>query len=168
MCRHLKLTMVLVGLLWPLACGAFQSADPFTYCATVGTIDVPDALYSGPETPDAVVSGLMKAMGMPADAPAKPFARLTTWRCMNGKVYACSFGANIPCREKADTKRTPTAAMNAFCHANPASDMIPAFVTGRATVYAWRCLDGAPAIVKEVTPPDAQGFLAAFWYEIST
>ena len=105
---HFKLALVLMGLLWPLVCGASESADPFAYCATVGTIDTPDARYTGPKTPDAIVRGLMKAMGMSGDAPVEPLARLTTWRCMNGKVYACNFGANIPCLERADTKRTPS------------------------------------------------------------
>jgi hypothetical protein len=110
--------------------------------------------------------GLMKAKEMPADASNKPFARLMTWRCMNGQVYACNFGANIPCRERADTKRTPSPEMKEFCHANSTSDMIPAYITGRATVYEWRCTNGTPAIVKEVTHPDGRGFLSMYWYEI--
>jgi len=54
-----------------------------------------------------------------------------------------------------------------FCNANPTSDFIPANVTGRETIYEWRCTDGAPEIVKELFKPDAQGFLSDFWYEIS-
>ena len=104
------------------ACGATQYTDPFAYCAAVGTIDGPDERYTGPKTPEAIVRGLMKAMDLPADAPSEPLARLTTWRCMSGKVYACNFGANIPCQERADTSRAPSAAMNDFCKANPASD----------------------------------------------
>ncbi len=145
---------------------AASSADPFTYCSTVGNIDTPDARYTGPKMPDAVVKGLIKAMKMPAGAPVDEFARLTKWRCMGGKVYACNIGANIPCDEKADTNRTPTAAMNEFCTANPTSSAIPAVVTGRATVYDWKCASGKPAIAKELTQPDARGFLAMFWYEI--
>jgi hypothetical protein len=158
--------LVFIILLWS-ACGATQYTDPFAYCAAVGTVDAPDARYTGPKTPEAIVRGLMKAMDLPADAPSEPLARLTTWRCMSGKVYACNFGANIPCQEKADTSRAPSAAMNDFCKANPASDFIPVAVTGRATVYAWRCANGAPAIEKELTKPDTQGFLTMFWYEVS-
>jgi hypothetical protein len=126
MYRHLTLALMLMGLLWPPASGASESADPFAYCATVGTIDTPDARYTGPQTPDVIVRGLMKAMGISADAPVEPFVRLTTWRCMNGKVYACNFGANIPCRERADTKRTPSPEINEFCRANSTSEIIPA------------------------------------------
>lgn len=141
-------------------------SDPFAYCSAVGNVDALDARYTGSQTPDSVVRGLMKAMGMAADAPVEPFARLTKWRCMNAKVYACNLGANIPCDEKADTNRTPTAAMNDYCQANP-SAVIPAVVTGRATVYDWKCTSGKPQIVKELTQPDARGFLAMFWYQVS-
>ena len=144
-----------------------SSADPFAYCATVGTIDVPDTLWTGPKTPDAVVRGLMKAMGLPPDAPADPIAQSTFWRCMNNKVYACTVGANIPCQEKADASKTPSAAMNDFCKANPASAFIPAVVTGRATVYEWKCVNGKPEVAKELFKPDARGFIAEFWYEVA-
>jgi hypothetical protein len=40
-------------------------------------------------------------------------------------------------------------------------------VTGRATVFAWRCTDGNPEIVSQFAEPDAQGFLSDIWYEIA-
>jgi hypothetical protein len=95
------------------------------------------------------------------------FVAGTFWRCMGGKVWACFVGANLPCTTKADTSRTPAAAMVDFCKANPASDSIPAYITGRATVYSWRCTNGAPEIVKDLVQPDAQGFLSNIWYELS-
>jgi hypothetical protein len=85
---------------------------------------------------------------------------------MAGKVYACTFGANLPCGAKADTSSSPTPAMTAFCRENPGSAAIPMVVTGRATMYAWRCQGGAPAIERQFTTPDAQGFLAIIWHEI--
>ncbi len=142
-----------------------STADPFAYCATVGTVDAPDARWTGPKEPDAVVQGLRKAMGIPAGAPAGP-AGSNLWRCMNGQVYACNVGANIPCSEKADTNRTPTAEMNDFCKANTSADFIPAAVTGRATVYSWKCVNGMATVDKQLTQPDARGFLSSFWYEI--
>ena len=162
----LKMSVTLMCVLWLVACAA-PAPDPFAYCATVGTIDAPDARWTGPKTPDAIVRGLRKAMNMPANAPVDPIAPSTFWRCMSGKVYACTVGANIPCQEKADTNRTPSAAMNDFCKANPTSDFIPAYVTGRATVYDWKCANGTATINKQLTQPDARGFLAMFWYEIS-
>ncbi len=57
--------------------------------------------------------------------------------------------------------------MEDFCEANPNADVIPAVVTGRETVYEWRCTDGFPRIVKQLFAPDAQGFISNFWYEIN-
>ncbi len=144
-----------------------QFTDPFAYCAAVGTMDAPDARYTGAETPEAVVNGLRKVLETPDDVPMEPFVAGTFWRCMDGKVWACFVGANLPCTEKADTSRTPTPDMADFCAANPTSDFIPAYVTGRATVYEWRCTAGAPEIVKQLVEPDAQGFQSNIWYEIS-
>ena len=141
--------------------------DPFAYCAAVGAIDAPDGRYAGPKMPDAIAHGLKSALGMPEDAPLEPLRENATWRCMAGRVYACAFGANLPCAEKADTSRSPTSAMGAFCRENPAADAIPMVVTGRATVYAWRCADGAPAIERQITEPDARGYLANVWHEIA-
>jgi hypothetical protein len=86
---------------------------------------------------------------------------------MDGQVWVCHFGANLPCQEKADTSQVPTAEMQEFCSANPATEVIPAAVTGRATVYEWKCTDGQPAIVKQVFQSDPQGYLADFWYELA-
>src|ERR671918_1505994 len=47
--------------------------DPFAYCAAVGTIDAPDSRYTGPNVPEAVARGLMKAFSAPAAAPPEPF-----------------------------------------------------------------------------------------------
>ncbi|MBI5303794.1 MAG: hypothetical protein HY868_16785 [Chloroflexi bacterium] len=155
-----------VVILPPATPASTGIADPFAYCTTIGTVDEPDARYSGPKTPDTVVKGLMRAMKLAPDASVEQNARLTTWRCMNNQVWACSFGANIPCQEKANTSRTPSTAITDFCKTNRNASVIPAVVTGRATVYEWRCSNGAPQIVKELTKPDARGFLSMFWYQI--
>jgi hypothetical protein len=139
--------------------------DPFAYCAAVGTTDAPDARYQGPAMPEAVIRGLRRAIGAPADAPDTAFAS-SFWRCMDGKLYACTVGANLPCQTKADPSRVPTAAMRVFCVAQPEADAIPAATTGRATVYAWRCRGGAPVIERQVTQIDPRGYQANIWYEI--
>ena len=141
--------------------------DPFTYCAAVGTLDKPDGRYTGPKTPDAIVKGVRKATGAKDDAPNQPFVDGTSWRCADGKVKACFVGANLPCGEKADINKTPSAAIADYCKANPAAEVVPAVVAGRATVYEWRCKAGAPEIVKQVYKADAQGFIAEVWYEIA-
>jgi Tol biopolymer transport system component len=141
-------------------------SDPFAYCATVGTVDTPGSNYVGPQVPESVARGLQQALNAP-DTPLDVLQNGSLWRCMDGSVYACFVGANLPCEAKANTDRTPTQEEIDYCQQNPNSDFIPAVVTGRETVYEWRCLDGAPDIVKQLTQPDEQGFFSDIWYKIS-
>jgi hypothetical protein len=142
-------------------------SDPLAYCAALGTIDAPDSRYTGPKVPAVVAQGLKKAFSAPADAPLEPFMHNTFWRCMGGQVYACTVGANLPCQERADTSRRPTPGMTDFCRDNSHVEVIPAFVTGRATVYEWKCTNGVPEVVRQFAQPDARGFLSNIWYAIS-
>jgi hypothetical protein len=54
-----------------------------------------------------------------------------------------------------------------FCRENPSAEVIPAVATGRETIYTWRCREGDPEIVRTVDQPDARGFPAHIWYEIT-
>jgi hypothetical protein len=176
--KWLVLGMICAAAMALAACGPAATAtpapttattytDPFAYCAAVGTIDQPDARYSGPAVPDSVAEALRTASGAAADAPLSIFESNSHWRCMDGKVYGCFVGANIPCEDKADTSRTPTSAENEFCQSQPNADVIPAVVTGRDTVYEWRCTDDQPEIVRQVFEVDAQGYISEFWYVLS-
>jgi len=173
--RQVVLSFALLLALAGLAgCGSAAAArpepadytDPFAYCAAVGTVDAPGADYTGPQVPQSVAEGLREALNAP-DTPLDVLQNGTSWRCMEGQVYACFVGANLPCEAKAKTDRTPTPEETDFCKQNPNSDFIPAAVTGRETVYEWRCRNGAPEIVRQVFQPDAQGFLSEIWYKIS-
>jgi hypothetical protein len=165
------LIVVLLGACGAAAPQALPSSaqstydDPFAYCAAVGTVDEPNALYAGLAMPDAIVQGMIGQGIVTADAPPD-FQRSATWRCMDGAVWVCHYGANLPCREKADTSQAPTAAMQEFCTANPESEVIPAAVTGRATVHEWKCTAGQPQVVRQLFQVDPQGFLSDFWYEL--
>src|SRR5687767_895884 len=83
-------------------------SDPFAYCTALGTVDLPDSRYTGPQVPEVIARGLKKALGAPADAALEFFLNNTVWRCMDGMVYACTVGANLPRQEQADTSRKPT------------------------------------------------------------
>ncbi|MFN2241914.1 MAG: hypothetical protein ACK2U2_06480, partial [Anaerolineae bacterium] len=74
--------------------------DPFAYCAAVGTVDAPAADYVGPQVPESIAQGLQQALNAP-DTPIDVLQNGTFWRCMNGSVYACFVGANLPCEAKA-------------------------------------------------------------------
>ncbi len=141
--------------------------DPFAYCTAVGTVDAPDARYVGPPVPDAIARGLRAVTGGSPDTPLDMFVNASFWRCMDGQVYACWVGANLPCQEKANTSQTPTADMTNYCQANLTATALPGFVTGGATVYAWSCQNGAATPGQQVMQVDARGFLANIWYAIS-
>jgi hypothetical protein len=168
--RAIPLVVTLTLISFSAAPAPSQTAtltDPFAYCKAVGTIDAPDARFVGPKMPEAVAKGLMQAVQAPPDAPLDVFVNNSFWRCMNGKVYACTVGANLPCQAKANTNKTPTQAEKDFCKQRPNAEIIPAAVTGRETIYEWNCINGTPNIVKQQFRQDAGGFLANFWHEIS-
>ena len=149
-----------------VAAGQETYSDPFAYCAAVGTVDAPDARYTGEAVPAAVVLGLVRQGLVAPDAPPQIQSN-AVWRCVNGEVWACHFGANLPCQEKADISQMPTTEMTDFCKANLNADFIPAAVTGRSTVFEWRCDNGKPAVAKQVFTPDEEGFLQEFWYRLT-
>ncbi len=142
--------------------------DPFAYCAAVGTLDRPDARYTGEAVPQAIVEGYKKAAGLEdSTEPMAMFQKGTVWRCLDGQVEACNVGANLPCSEKANTDKTPTPEMNDFCKANPTSDFIPMVVTGHNSIYSWDCVQGVPQVLDQIDQVDAAGFLTSIWYPLS-
>jgi hypothetical protein len=142
-------------------------ADPFAYCAAVGTIGSPDARYTGPNIPDAIINGFKKAAGLESSTEPMDMLRQTTiWRCMDRKVYACNFGANLPCDSKANTDKTPSAGMADYCKSNPDSEVVPMSVTGHDTIYSWRCVQDTPQVLDQISQVDAAGYLSQIWYLI--
>ena len=141
--------------------------DPFAYCKAAGTIDQPDARYTGEATPETLIRGYLKAAGLDYQAEySDAYQRMTVWRCMEGKVYVCNFGANLPCQSQANTDKNPTQAMAEFCKANPGSDFIPMAVTGHETIFAWRCAGETPEVGEQMSEVDAAGFIANIWYAV--
>ena len=142
-------------------------SDPFSYCAAVGTIDTPDARYTGPQISDEIINGYKTAAGLEASTePMEMFRKTTIWRCMDNQVYACNFGANLPCSSKANIDKTPSPAMEDYCKANQDSDFIPMSVTGHDTIYSWHCVKDTPELMDQIGKVDAAGYLAQIWYPI--
>jgi hypothetical protein len=115
------------------------SADLVAHCKSVGTSDMVRPL------PDAAGS---------------------FWRCMDGLVFVCAVGANIPCQSKADVSRRNSGA-EAFCRENPNAQIVPAYATGHRTIYAWRCVAGAAVRGRPVLRLDRRGFQADFWHRLT-
>ena len=164
--------MVLVALaaLSLISCSAMSGgapktfSDPFAYCAAVGQINAPDARYTGPKMSDALFKDYLTAAKLDVNTQyPDQFKQMTVWRCMDHKVYACNFGANIPCDSKANTDKTPTQALTEYCKANPNVDVIPMAVTGHNVIYSWRCKADLPEIVEQFDTVDAAGYQSSFW-----
>jgi hypothetical protein len=142
--------------------------DPFEYCAAVGTIDIPDARYTGPQISEEIINGYLSAAGLEGSTePMEMLKKTTIWRCMNQRLYACNFGANLPCDSKANTEKTPSPEMGDYCKANQNSDFIPMSVTGHDTIYNWHCVKDHAELLSQISEVDAEGFLAQIWYPIT-
>jgi hypothetical protein len=143
--------------------------DPSGFCAAVGTADEPEgAGYTGPKVPDWMARALWRASGGVEDADEDTFsmAYLAEWRCVDGAVLACSYGANIPCGSKADTETTPGEGALWWCRENPDAEWVPVAATGRSTVFSWRCVGTRPMVERQWFSVDARGYQVEFWYRI--
>lgn len=134
--------------------------DPFEYCKAIQTIDTPDDRFVGNKR--AIVNAMVRQGLISAKAP-KANKNNFLWRCMDGQVYVCQLGANVPCNQKANRSMEPTQAMKDYCKEHPQNDFIPSDITGRSTIYQWRCQEGSAVIVKEITSVDKQGYISGYW-----
>jgi hypothetical protein len=144
--------------------------DPASFCAAVGVADVPsEAGYVGPAVPEWLAHALWRATGGIEDPDEETFSMAynAEWRCVDGAVLACTYGANLPCASKADPDTTPNTAIRAFCTENPDAEFVPAVATGRETIFAWRCAGAEPRIERRMFSVDARGYAAEFWYAVA-
>jgi hypothetical protein len=146
---------------------AVNEGDTANYCSQIPAPDSADA-QNGETMPDALIPLIKKTMNLPEDASSDYIRQTAFWRCMDGKVYVCMTGANLPCTEKADTSRVPSAAMTDYCSENPSQAFIPAYITGRATIYDWGCEEGKPVAARQLFKPDKQGFISDIWFELES
>jgi hypothetical protein len=148
----------------PEVTGLATYTDPFSYCAAIGQIDAPDARYIGPKMTEDFFKDYLKAAGLDVtENYPDTFKQMTIWRCMGGLVYACNFGANIPCDSKADTSKTPSQAMIDYCKQSPDNTYIPMSVTGHSVIYSWYCNNDTPEINGQLDTVDPAGYQASFW-----
>lgn len=144
-----------------------EVAKPFEFCAAIGnSLLLPS---SGGEQGQLIPAALREPMlaqkliseDWPADQPIA-----ARWRCVDKQVYVCPLGANLPCSESANLSQLPSPAMQQFCADTPDADGIPAYVTGRATVFNWSCAAGQAVVGEQQFHADAQGYLAEFWHHL--
>lgn len=151
----------------PAATAALSFTDPYKYCANVGTIDKPDTRYVGEKVPQIVIQSYLEVNNLTeAGQPLELLQQTTVWRCMDGKVYGCNIGANLPCSSKANVSKVPTQAMKDYCEANLDSKLIPMAVTGHSTIFTWRCVREVPELLNQVDAVDSQGYMQRIWQEL--
>ncbi|MCK9486683.1 MAG: hypothetical protein M0R73_08275 [Dehalococcoidia bacterium] len=153
------------GTRTPTATAAAEYESPFAYCGQTGSVDNPGAPYVGPEHPPEVFRVLADLMGLPSDAPERTVTPEFEWRCMDGFVYACTYGANLPCG-KADLSSRPTREMVEFCSRELDGTPLPGSLVGHQTIYGWLCRGDTPATTHQKYQVDARGFVVSFWHWI--
>jgi hypothetical protein len=136
--------------------------DPFAYCSAVGDIDAPAGGAS--PIPAALIPYLASALGLPPHSAVTPDSYY--WRCMSGAVYVCATGANIPCDVKADRAKHNAGSKN-YCRENRDAAFVPAYATGHATLYEWRCSGGRAVRGKRMATLDARGYRSDFWHRVA-
>jgi hypothetical protein len=147
--------VILVIWVWPAFGQIFT--DPVNYCQAVRTIDKPDSRYTGPKLP----------VWMAKKLNLKPSqGKMMEWRCANGTVLACVYGANLPCGSKANTSQVPTQPIVDYCQQNPDSQFVPMVVTGHETTVSWACHGPRPVVIRS-DANDAQGYAKAYWQLVS-
>jgi hypothetical protein len=144
--------------------GAGRAADLAGQCAAAGNDDT-----LRPYTPalDAGVRQAFRILFPHAPAPSSALlAEQTHLRCMDGRVYACFTGANLPC-DKIETSRSNPGA-DAYCRTQPDAGFVPAYATGHGNLYTWRCRSGRAEVSgRAFKALDPRGFAARLWAPVN-
>ncbi len=135
--------------------------DPFAYCRMKrdvggGEGGVADDKYVGTQPPPTVAEAVQQKWGGGTGDGA-------TWRCMEGRVYACNMGASGRACRTAATSDDQWRAIKEDCRATPKLEFI-----ANATNYSaadWRCIEGRPVVVQSF-PVDQRGYLVGNWVEV--
>jgi len=158
--RILNRSMLWVSILavlaaWPIA--PAHAETPAAFCARIGN---DGALRPIPES---LVAAAGAALG--TSMPRGVAMKTTVFRCANRRVLVCTVGANLVCG-RANTSRTPGRGQIDWCREHHDDAFIPAVATGHDTIYAWRCQDGVPRIVRQTLDVDARGFVVQNWQQL--
>lgn len=109
--------------------------------------------------PPALVAGAARLYDEDPRQAAR-HRQLYAYRCMDGAVWVCNHGANIPCA-KGDTS-TSLPGLASYCRENPETDFVPMYVTGHSTIHSFACAGGKPRVT-DSQKTDARGFVTDHW-----
>jgi len=148
---------------------AQKYGDPHDYCRAVGTIDVPDNRYTGPDEPSAVLEALYtpQQIATAKSEGRKPNMYSIAWRCMDGQAWACEEDMSGAACMQVNRSRTPSPEMVRYCQASPGAG-IPRAVTGTQWMLAhdWTCRGTSPVIARS-HPIDPRGFAPVAWKQLT-
>jgi hypothetical protein len=147
-------TTVMVLLLLAATQRAWAQISPDEYCRQIGT---DDALRAVPRSLVPTVVRLFDLQAM----PVKQVERSTFFRCADRHILVCAVGANLACG-KAETRRD-LHGVEAWCVEHAGSQNVPAYVTGHATIYQWRCDGPRPVASPSALSIDQRGFISQNW-----
>lgn len=137
-----------------LIAGAARAEEARAYCARVVDDDQARPL------PRSLAPAARRLFELSPDDPDTLVANETVWRCMGGRIWLCTFGANLACG-KANISRN-IQAVSRYCASNPDTN-VPFSVTGHDTIYEWRCAKRKALAFRRVSSVDVRGFLADNW-----
>lgn len=154
---RLALAALVLPVLAAVPAASGRAETPAATCARINTDDTTRPI------PETLVPAVNAAFG--TSMPTAVAVRTTVFRCANGHVLVCTTGANLPCGPANSGRRPGPGAVN-WCRDHPDAAFIPAVITGHDTIFAWRCQNGVPRIVRQIRGIDARGFIAQYWKEL--
>lgn len=134
-------------------------SDPAAYCSAN-----PGSEGIGPSYVGQPMPGWISAAIAPTSA-AGAQSQAYSWRCMSGRVLACSSTADRSECSKPVDDRTPTEEMSAFCKGKRRG-AIAVEITGNA-IPIWACSRNGPVITGYRTDIDQAGYLKGPWQDVT-
>ena len=122
-------------------------------CRSIGTDDTVRPI------PQSLVPVAKRIFGLRMED--QQVRRSTVFRCADGHILLCNYGANLPCGKANADHRLPQA--EAWCREHADTDFIPRYVLPIGNIYNWRCSAGTPKIVAQIETIDPRGFVARYW-----
>lgn len=146
-------------------------SNPFDYCAGVGDAPGPDHRYRGepdggriPELRIAFFRAIAKANDRPLPTDSSVATNSTIpWRCMNGYVWGCYWGANTPCSQ-ANLNNEPTTRLQDWCRTS--TEQPPASENSSASIYRWECRSGVAVNAGQYRTVDRAGYINGLWFAL--
>ena len=156
--RSVAATVTALLLLAATQAASAQTSPP-EYCQQIRT---DDALRPVPPSLVPAVVRLFRLEAMPAEQ----VEHSTYFRCADRDVFVCTVGANLVCG-KADTHRN-LSGVKSWCVEHAGSPSVPAYVTGHATIYLWRCDGTRPVASRSALSVDPRGLISQNWKRVDS